>query len=190
MAKHTSAKQVAILRTLSSMLEGSGTARITTAALAKHLNQSEAALYRHYSGKAAMFEGLITLTGEQIIEDMAHIEATEQQGRARLRKQVHALLLFVERHPGAARLLTGGALAGEAPSLQEQVNALLRDVGELLRQSARLGIEQDELAGGEPRLIADVLLDWVLGRWLRYVQSGWQARPTEDLPRQLPLLGL
>ncbi|WP_397474659.1 nucleoid occlusion factor SlmA [Pusillimonas sp.] len=190
MPKQPSAKQVAILATLSGMLESPGAIRITTAALAKCLNQSEAALYRHYAGKAAMFEGLITLTGDQLLEDLAHIAATEPQGKARLRKQVHALLLFVERHPGAARVLTGIALTGEDPSLQEQVNALLRSVADVLEQSARLESQQDKHEGGEAALTADVLLEWVLGRWLRYAQSGWQAKPTADLPRRLSLLGL
>lgn len=189
MATRFSSKQLSILRTLAAMLEQPDGGRVTTAALAREMGQSEAALYRHYANKAAIFEGLIALIGEQLLEDLAHIEATEAQGRPRLRKQLHALLLFVERHPGAARVLTGGALASEAPSLQERVNALLRDLEDMLTRSAALGIEQEALSG-EAGAIASVLLHYALGRWLRYVQSGWQAAPTGDLTRQLALLGL
>jgi|GEM_PF-3944485 len=94
MPKQPSFRQIAILKALTSMLEVPGAGRITTAALAKNLNQSEAALYRHYSGKEAMFQTLITLTGAQIIEDLEDIAATEKLGDARLRKQVHALLFL------------------------------------------------------------------------------------------------
>ena len=46
------------------MLEESPGARITTAALAKKVGVSEAALYRHFPSKTKMFEGLI-----EFIED-------------------------------------------------------------------------------------------------------------------------
>lgn len=190
MATHFSAKQAVILKTLAAMLEQPDAGRITTAALAHEMGQSEAALYRHYASKAAIFAGLIALVGEQILEDLTHIEITEAKGHARLRKQVHALLLFVERHRGAARVLTGGALAGEAPALQEQANALLREVERMLAESARLGMEQGELPGGDAGPRAEVLLLYVLGRWLRYAQSGWQTAPTGNFSRQLELLGL
>lgn len=190
MPKQPSAKQAVILATLSSMLESPEPIRITTASLAKRLNQSEAALYRHYSSKAAMFEGLIALIGAQLLEDLAHIATTETHGQARLRKQVHALLLFVERHPGAARVLTGAALTGEEPSLQVHVNALLASVANTLEQSAELKSQQSKHEDGEAALTGEILLEWVLGRWLRYAQSGWQAKPTNDLSRRLSLLGL
>ena len=47
-----------ILQTLAQMLERPAAEKITTAALAQQVDVSEAALYRHFSGKAAMFEGL------------------------------------------------------------------------------------------------------------------------------------
>lgn len=190
MVNPPSAKQAAILNALSGMLESPEAGRITTAALAQNMGHSEAALYRHYAGKAAMFEGLIALIRQQLLEDLAHIDATEPHGSARLRKQAHALLLFVERHPGTARVLTGGALVGEAPELQEQVNTLLDDVQDTLEHSATLSMSQASGAITDAGATAAVLLDWVRGCWLRYALSGWQARPTADLSRKLSLLGL
>ena len=48
-----------ILQALATMLESQPGARITTAALAKEVGVSEAALYRHFPSKAKMLEGLI-----------------------------------------------------------------------------------------------------------------------------------
>ena len=48
-----------ILQSLAQMLETQPGARITTAALAREVGVSEAALYRHFPSKARMFEGLI-----------------------------------------------------------------------------------------------------------------------------------
>ena len=46
-----------ILQCLAKMLETQPGARITTAALAREVGVSEAALYRHFPSKARMFEG-------------------------------------------------------------------------------------------------------------------------------------
>src|SRR5690606_17280197 len=189
MITRVSARQAAILETLSTMLEHYGAGRVTTAALAREMNQSEAALYRHYASKAAMFEGLIAMLGERVRQDLNHVEATEAQGKTRLRKQVHALLRFVEHHSGAAQVLTGGALVSEAPSLRDQLNVLLQDIEDMLVRSARLYVEQEQLPH-DPNAAAAVLLHYVSGRWLRYAQGGGQAAPTSDLSLQFALLGL
>lgn len=190
MTRQSTPRQNAILRALSSMLEEPAAGRITTAALAKRLNQSEAALYRHYSSKEAMFQALIALIGAQILEDLEDIVASENSGAARLRKQVHALLFFVERHPGSARLLTGIALAGEAHTLQVHVNKVLDAVADALEQSARAAFKDDPDNGDAQKLVAGMLMDWVQGRWLRFAHSGWQEKPTDKFAEHLRLLGL
>ena len=52
-------KKLQILRTIAEMLERPEGVKVTTALLAKQLDVSEAALYRHFASKAQMYEGLI-----------------------------------------------------------------------------------------------------------------------------------
>jgi TetR/AcrR family transcriptional regulator len=52
-------RRLQILQALAEMLEQPKGDKITTAALARKLEFSEAALYRHFASKAQMFEGLI-----------------------------------------------------------------------------------------------------------------------------------
>ena len=59
------------------MLEASPGARITTAALAKQVGVSEAALYRHFPSKTKMFEGLIEFIEEAIFSRINMIAAEE-----------------------------------------------------------------------------------------------------------------
>ena len=59
-------RRTQILQALAQMLESSPGARITTAALAKQVGVSEAALYRHFPSKAKMFEGLIEFIEETL----------------------------------------------------------------------------------------------------------------------------
>ena len=184
-------KKTEILTALTQMLKQPHAGRITTAALALQLNQSEGALYRHFANKAAMFEALIGLIKTQLFEDLSHINATEPDGRQQLRKQLHALLLFTERHPGLTRVLTGDALVNEGAPLQARLNELISDLETLLAHSAQNAVNARQLAENtDARLYAGLLMDWVLGRWLRYTQTAWLALPTDQHAAQLDLLGL
>ena len=75
-----------ILRALATLLEQPEADRITTAVLAKHLQVSEAALYRHFASKAQMFEGLIVFIEDSLFTLANQIQAREpdpaQIGRA------------------------------------------------------------------------------------------------------------
>ena len=55
-----------ILQVLAEELETHPGSRITTAALAKAVGVSEAALYRHFASKAKMFEALIDFAEDSI----------------------------------------------------------------------------------------------------------------------------
>ena len=55
-----------ILEILARELESHPGSRITTAALARAVGVSEAALYRHFSSKAKMFEALIDFAEESV----------------------------------------------------------------------------------------------------------------------------
>ena len=184
-------KKADILNVLTQMLAVPRMARVTTANLARELNQSEAALYRHFSSKAQMFESLIGLVRHQLQEDLEHIEHTEPDGRLRLRKQAHALLLFAERHQGLARVLTGEALAHEDASLLIHLAELHAELRHALHQNIVLATSQGTLTDRpDSNVRTDVLMDWLLGRWLRYSQSGWIMPPTESHTLALDCLGL
>ena len=74
MAK-TGERKAQILQTLAAMLEDPKGERITTALLAARLEVSEAALYRHFSSKAQMFEGLIEFIEQTVFSLVNRIQA-------------------------------------------------------------------------------------------------------------------
>ena len=83
-----------ILQTLAHMLETSPGERITTAALAKEVGVSEAALYRHFPSKARMFEGLIKFIEETLFLRISRILDDEASAEARCYKILTLLLNF------------------------------------------------------------------------------------------------
>ena len=83
-----------ILETLATELSVNPGKRITTAALAKSVGVSEAALYRHFPSKARMFEGLIEFAEDSIFTRINKILEDDRNTRNRCAKVVYLLLGF------------------------------------------------------------------------------------------------
>ena len=94
------------------MLEQHPGGRITTAALAREVGVSEAALYRHFASKAQMFEGLITFLEETVLGRVPAIKQ-ELEAPERCGALLTVLLSFCAKNPGFARLLTGTCWQGK-----------------------------------------------------------------------------
>jgi len=178
-----------ILESLATMLEASPGARITTAALAREVGVSEAALYRHFPSKSKMFEGLIEFIEETIFSRIKLILSEEPQALRRLEKILYLLLTFTERNPGITRLLTGDALTGETERLRNRIAQLFERVETQLKQIIR---EAELREGLRPNLplsaAANMLMSLADGRITQFVRSEFRRLPTEYWEDQWPVI--
>ncbi|ACD14761.1 nucleoid occlusion factor SlmA [Paraburkholderia phytofirmans] len=193
-------RRVHILQTLAAMLEAPKSEKITTAALAARLGVSEAALYRHFASKAQMFEGLIEFIEQSIFGLINQIAGKESNGVLQARSIALMLLNFPAKNPGMTRVLTCEALVGEHERLTERVNQMLERVEASLKQCLRLAqMEANSTAnsgendvplpaGYDPAIRASLLLSYIIGRWHRYVRSGFARSPAEHADAQLLLI--
>src|SRR6516164_1938311 len=108
MAK-TGERKAQILQTLAAMLEDPKGERITTALLAARLEVSEAALYRHFSSKAQMFEGLIEFIEQTVFTLVNKIVEREADPGVQVQRVLGVLLQFGEKNPGMTRVMVGDA---------------------------------------------------------------------------------
>lgn len=178
-----------ILECLASMLEASPGERITTAALAKEVGVSEAALYRHFPSKSKMFEGLIEFIEETIFSRVTLILAEEKTTLKRCEKILSLLLTFAERNPGLTRLLTGDALTGETERLRARIAQFFDRIETQLKQILR---EAELREGLHPQLpvaaAANMLIALVDGRIAGFVRTEFRRRPTEHWLEQWQLI--
>ncbi len=178
-----------ILESLARMLEASPGARITTAALAREVGVSEAALYRHFPSKSKMFEGLIEFIEETIFTRITLILSEEQTALRSCEKILLLLLTFTERNPGITRLLTGDALTGETERLRNRVAQLFERVETQLKQVLR---EAELREGLRPSLplsaAANLLMACAEGRITQFVRSEFRRLPTEHWADQWPVI--
>ena len=182
-------RRLQILQTLATMLQEPGGDRVTTAALAGRLGVSEAALYRHFASKAQMFEGLIQFIEESVFGLINQIVGSEPDPLKQLRSIVLMLLGFAERNPGMTRVLIGDALVSEDARLQNRINQLNDRIEASVKQCFRNAIEQGRLPPeNDPASRANLVVSFVLGRWLRFAKTGFKRPPAEGLEKQVLLL--
>jgi TetR/AcrR family transcriptional regulator len=180
MAK-TGERKAQILQTLASMLEEPKAERVTTALLAARLDVSEAALYRHFTGKAQMFEGLIEFIEQTLFTLINKIASEEPNGLRQAESIVSVLLGFAQKNRGMTRVLIGDALVNENERLQVRINQLHERLEATLRQAMRFALTQNGIAQDvDTAAQANLVISWVNGRWHQYAKSGFRRDPTEN----------
>ena len=176
-----------ILETLAKMLENPKREKITTAGLAAKLDVSEAALYRHFANKAQMFEGLIEFIEASLFGVVNKITTDETDGTKQIKLITIMLLKFAEKNPGMTRVLIGDALVNEDEKLQTRINQLYDRIEASVKQSLRIAETQTNKKG-DPEVMANLIVCFVMGRWQQFVKSGFKRKPTEYVNQQLNLM--
>jgi TetR/AcrR family transcriptional regulator len=181
----TGERKTQILQTLAHMLENPASEKVTTASLAGRLDVSEAALYRHFSGKAQMFEGLIEFIEETLFALVNKITSEEKSGTRQIEAIVGVLLGFSQKNKGMTRVLIGDALVHEDEKLQARINQLHDRLEAALKQAVRFGVTQNEIhAETDATACANLILSFVTGRWHQFAKSGFKRDPAELWNRQ------
>ncbi|MDB3908478.1 nucleoid occlusion factor SlmA [Gammaproteobacteria bacterium] len=178
-----------ILQALARMLESAPGERITTAALAREVGVSEAALYRHFPSKARMFEGLIKFIEDTLFARISRIVSGEDSAAIRCQNILLLLLTFCDKNPGMTRLLTGDALAGETERLRERIAQFFNRLEAQLKQVLREAQIRENLKTTiSPAILANLLLASCEGRLVQFVRSEFKVSPLDNWDTQWDFL--
>ncbi|RZI85746.1 MAG: nucleoid occlusion factor SlmA [Rubrivivax sp.] len=180
-------RRVQILQALAAMLEQPGADRITTAALAAHLEVSEAALYRHFASKAQMFEGLIEFIEQSLFTLANQIVEREKDPAVQISRILGLVLQFAEKNPGMARVMVGDALVFEHDRLVARMNQAFERLESLLRQAYKALAEArgSQTPTADSHAGASLATSLLLGRLHRFTRTGFKRLPTEHLDAAL-----
>jgi TetR/AcrR family transcriptional regulator len=176
-------RRIQILQALASMLEQPSADRITTAALASHLDVSEAALYRHFASKAQMYEGLIEFIEQSLFTLANQIMESESDPAQQVGRILAMALQFAQKNPGMCRVMVGDALVFEHERLTVRMNQLWDRLESLLRQSykALADARGSQSPTVEAQAGASLAISVLIGRMQRFDRSGFKRLPTEHL---------
>jgi TetR/AcrR family transcriptional regulator len=176
-----------ILQVLARMLQEQPGEHITTAALARAVGVSEAALYRHFPSKARMFEALIEFIEDSVFTRINRILAEEPRAEERVQQILILLLGFADKNPGMARLLQGGVLTGETERLRARISQFYDRIETQLRQILR----EAGAAGGSnlpANEAARFFLAFYEGRIAQFVRSDFKEPLTDGWEKHWTLL--
>ena len=173
-------KRLQILQTLAAMLEEPSPEKITTAALARRLDVSEAALYRHFASKAQMYEGLIEFIEDTLFGLIARLVSETPDPAKQVEAILSLLLTFAKKNRGMTRVLIGEVLVNEDPRLQKRINQLHDRLEAQLRQCLRF--MDTGHTGKDPKMLANMYMAQIVGRWHQFAKSGFDRDPTNGWP--------
>jgi AcrR family transcriptional regulator len=119
---------------------------ITTAAIAKHMKLTQGALFRHFSGKAAIWESAMDWVAKRLT---ARIELAVQKSITAV-EALEAIFLahidFVISHPGVPRMMFGELQRADDTAAKKMVRTFLRHYEDRLYELIEEGKKQGELA--------------------------------------------
>lgn len=165
-------RKLEILRALVSLISESESKHITTKTLAHRLGISEAALYRHFPGKAEMYREVIKYAENFIVSWINKIVSENASGSDQVKTLYKLLLSLRSAEPGLISLLCGEALALEDKSLQQNINKIYGYIQIAFKQSLKLAAAQGEIfASADAAERASFLLSLLLGHWLRFIKQ-------------------
>lgn len=191
MTQQKTSRRQQILETLAMQLEKTPGQTITTAALAKAVGVSEAALYRHFASKARMFDDLIEFIEDSVFSLINRIMDEEKSAVARMEKTMTMILAFSQKNPGLSRLLTGDILVGETERLRKRIDKFFERLETQIKQILREGEASGELVKSDTvPAHASLLVSVIQGRIQQYVRTEFRSKPLEYWDQQWPMLAL
>jgi AcrR family transcriptional regulator len=156
---------------------------ITTAAIAKRMNLTQGALFRHFPSKDAIWQAVMEWVAERLLQRVDRaIEAAESPLRA-LEAVFMTHIDFVVAHPGVPRLLFGELQRAEDTAAKRMARTLIGAYRERLSGLIEAGKVRGEVAREMNTAAAAVsFIGSIQGLVMQSLLSGKAAQMRADAP--------
>ena len=132
---------------------------ITTAAIAAHMGLSQAAIFRHFPTKDALWQEVMEWVQTELLRRV-QAAATAKSPLAALEAMFLAHLSFAQEYPGVPRMLFGELQRTESTPAKETVLSMLRAYKDLLMTLLEQGQQAREI---RPDLVLSVAVSMFIG---------------------------
>ncbi len=116
---------------------------ITTAAIAKRMNVTQGALFRHFPSKEAIWQAVMEWVAERLLERVDKAAERAETPLQALEAMFMAHIEFVSAYPGVPRMLFGELQHARESAPKRMARTLLQKYGERLERL----IEEGKAAG-------------------------------------------
>lgn len=162
-------RKMMILESLVSALSEETVPKITTKILAQRSDVTEAALYKHFSGKNEIFLELFNFIEQSITDKLWEIRNKQIVNYEKVKNIFYFMIIFVEKNPGFARILTRESLTADEIELIKNVEILFEN------------IEKEFISFGIEPIKAKFLVTHIQGMYCEFIRSKFKNNMSQLL---------
>lgn len=156
---------------------------ITTAAIAKHMNLTQGALFRHFPSKDAIWQAVMEWVAERLLARIDRAAQGIESPKAAMRAIFMSHVGFVSEHPGVPRMIFGELQRAESTATKRMVQVLIKHYGERLHALIERGKACGELSATlDEDAAATLFIGTIQGLVMQSLLSGSIGRIAKDAP--------
>lgn len=156
---------------------------ITTAAIAKRMNLTQGALFRHFPNKDAIWHAVMEWVTRQLLARVDKSARAAASPLAALEAIFMTHVHFVTEYPGVPRMLFSQLQYAEETPAKQMVQTLIRRYGKRLHALIKAGKEEGELAPDvDPTAAATAFIGIIQGLVMQSLLAGDVSRIRRDAP--------
>ena len=176
-----------ILESLANLLEERNMSKVTTALLAEKSNITEAALYRHFPSKRAIYAELFSFCDNAIFSKCTELKKQKISSKEKVKNVFLFFMIFIEKNKGFARLLSREALSNNEQNVVDSVNQFYDrfelSIKQMLNEDANALISQ-------PGISSQLIVACLEGNVGRYIRSKFKENPSSYIENIWTLLSI
>lgn len=170
--------------TVEAVVELAGTqnpSEITTMAIARHMNLTEGALFRHFPTKQAIWQAVMEWVAESLLDRVDRAARNLDSPQDKLRAIFLGHVDFVAEHPGVPRMLFGELQKAGSTIPKRIVQSLLQRYAQRLQETINAGKTCGELrADLDTEAAATLFIGTIQGLVMQSLLVGDMTRIREN----------
>ncbi len=161
---------------------------ITTAAIARHMNLTQGALFRHFPTKDSIWQAVMEWVAQRLLARIDHAALDAASPLAALQAMFLSHIEFVAEHPGVPRMLFGELQRAEASPAKRMAQTLIQRYTERIRARLEQGRAVGEIAPDiDVHAAAMLFVGTVQGLVMQSMLFGDMDRIRSDAPAAFAL---
>lgn len=157
---------------------------ITTSAIAARMKVTQGALFRHFSSKDAIWQGVMEWVSDRLLARIDRLAGAESDPLAALEAMFRGHVDFIAEHPGVPRMMAGQLQnPGETPA-KRMARTLVENYGNRLRRILAAARAEGVLPPGlDIDAAATLFMGTVQGLVMQHLIHGDSTRMRADAAR-------
>ena len=156
---------------------------ITTAAIAKHMNLTQGALFRHFPTKDAIWEAVMSWVTDCLLTRIDRAAEGIESPLAAMQAMFMSHVEFVIEHPGVPRMMFGELQRADLTQAKRMARTLIQRYAERVRQRIEQGKASGEISPDvDTQAAATLFIGTVQGLVMQSMLSGDIGRMRSDAP--------